>query len=54
MPEDKIRENVARMPLGRLGEPADVATAIAFLLSDMSSWITGQTLNVNGGSLMLV
>jgi NAD(P)-dependent dehydrogenase (short-subunit alcohol dehydrogenase family) len=52
MPEQKVRENIARMPLGRLGEPEDVAKCIGFLLSDLSSWITGQTINVNGGSLM--
>ena len=35
--------------LGRLGEPADVANAIAFLLDPANSWITGQTLGVDGG-----
>lgn len=35
--------------LGRLGEPADVANAIAFLLDPSNSWITGQTLGVDGG-----
>ena len=38
-------------PLGRVGEPADVAAAIAFLASDDASWITGVTLPVDGGSL---
>lgn len=36
-------------PLGRLGEPADVAAAVAFLLSDDAAWITGQTLVIDGG-----
>jgi 3-oxoacyl-[acyl-carrier protein] reductase len=40
-------------PLGRLGAPRDLAECIAFLLSDQSSWITGQTVHVNGGSLLL-
>jgi NAD(P)-dependent dehydrogenase (short-subunit alcohol dehydrogenase family) len=35
--------------LGRLGEPSDVANAIAFLLDPANSWITGQTLGVDGG-----
>jgi NAD(P)-dependent dehydrogenase (short-subunit alcohol dehydrogenase family) len=36
-------------PLGRIGEPEDVAGAIAFLASDLSSWITGATIAVDGG-----
>jgi NAD(P)-dependent dehydrogenase (short-subunit alcohol dehydrogenase family) len=36
-------------PLGRIGQPADVAEAILFLLSDQSSWITGTVLPVDGG-----
>ena len=42
----------ARMPLQRLGEPADIANAVVFLVSDAASWITGQTLVVDGGVLM--
>jgi NAD(P)-dependent dehydrogenase (short-subunit alcohol dehydrogenase family) len=38
--------------LGRIGEPADVASAIAFLVSDESSWITGETLVLDGGRLL--
>ena len=43
----------ARLPLRRLGEPADIATAILFLASDASSWMTGHTLVLDGGSSLL-
>ena len=36
-------------PLGRLGDPADVAAAVAFLASDDAAWITGQTVTIDGG-----
>ncbi len=39
----------ADYPLGRLGEPADIAHAVAFLLSDSATWITGQVLVLDGG-----
>jgi NAD(P)-dependent dehydrogenase (short-subunit alcohol dehydrogenase family) len=43
-------EQVARAyPLKRLGAPEDVAGAVSFLLSDDASWVTGQTLVVDGG-----
>jgi NAD(P)-dependent dehydrogenase (short-subunit alcohol dehydrogenase family) len=42
----------ASMPLKRLGEPADIANAALFLVSDLGSWITGQTLVVDGGALL--
>jgi len=42
----------AFMPLGRLGEPEDIANAAVFLASDAASWITGQTLVVDGGALI--
>jgi NAD(P)-dependent dehydrogenase (short-subunit alcohol dehydrogenase family) len=36
-------------PLGRVGEPHDVASAAVFLLSDEASWLTGQVIGVDGG-----
>ncbi len=41
------------VPLGRLGQPADVAAAVVYLASDEAAWITGATLHVNGGMAML-
>jgi NAD(P)-dependent dehydrogenase (short-subunit alcohol dehydrogenase family) len=40
---------VGMHPLGRLGTPEDIANAVVFLASDLSSWITGQALAVDGG-----
>jgi NAD(P)-dependent dehydrogenase (short-subunit alcohol dehydrogenase family) len=46
---DREDEVAAGYPLGRLGEPADVAGSVAFLLSDAAGWITGQTHVIDGG-----
>ena len=43
---DKIRSQI---PVGRLGRPDEIARAVHFLIADKSSYITGQTLSVNGG-----
>ncbi len=49
----EVRDRVAQgHPLGRLGTPADIAGAALFLLSDASSWVTGATLDINGGLVM--
>jgi NAD(P)-dependent dehydrogenase (short-subunit alcohol dehydrogenase family) len=47
--EDAVSGGTA---LGRIGEPPDVAAAVAFLVSDESSWITGETLVLDGGRLL--
>ncbi|MEV0729660.1 MULTISPECIES: SDR family oxidoreductase [Polymorphospora] len=47
--EGREAEVAAGYPLGRLGEPADVAAAVAFLAGPDAAWITGQTLIVDGG-----
>jgi NAD(P)-dependent dehydrogenase (short-subunit alcohol dehydrogenase family) len=46
------KEITPQIPLGRLGDPADVANAILFLASDEASYITGICLDVNGGIVM--
>ncbi len=50
--EAERQEVLARIPLGRLGELAELAAAVAFLLSDAAGYITGHTLDVNGGLYM--
>jgi NAD(P)-dependent dehydrogenase (short-subunit alcohol dehydrogenase family) len=48
-----IKQQIAQnIPLGRLGTPADIANACLFLASDMSAWITGTVVDVNGGLLI--
>jgi NAD(P)-dependent dehydrogenase (short-subunit alcohol dehydrogenase family) len=49
--QDDLAEQARKsIPLGRRGEPADIAFAAVFLLSDLASYITGQTMTVDGGS----
>ena len=48
--EKTLKDNFSAFhPIGRVGETKDIANAISFLLSDQSSWITGEILNVDGG-----
>jgi 3-oxoacyl-[acyl-carrier protein] reductase len=50
---DDFKQNAVKMiPLGRVGTPAEVANAVAFLASEEAAYITGHVLNVNGGMLM--
>jgi 3-oxoacyl-[acyl-carrier protein] reductase len=50
---EDFKQNALKMvPLGRIGTPEDVASAVAFLASDEASYITGHVLNINGGMLM--
>ena len=49
LPEDKMKEYLTQIPLGRLGIPEEVAELAAFLASDEASYITGQTLVIDGG-----
>jgi len=52
-PEEWREKMVAAIPLGRLGTPEDVALAAVFLASDSAAWITGVTLDVAGGYVMI-
>jgi 3-oxoacyl-[acyl-carrier protein] reductase len=53
MPEETQKQVAAMHPLGRMGTPEDVALATLFLASESSSWITGVTLDVAGGRIMV-
>ena len=52
LPEEQRKGLLEQVPLGRLGDATDIANAVAFLASDAASYITGETLHVNGGMLM--
>lgn len=52
LPEDQKEVLLKSIPLGRIGDPADVADAVAFLAGPEASYITGQVLRVNGGLLI--
>ena len=51
--EAEIAARGATMPLGRIGQPEDIANVAVFLASDKSSFMTGQTVHANGGIFML-
>lgn len=51
--EDQTKRLLERIPVGRLGTPADIAKSAVFLASDEAAYITGQTLHVNGGMAMI-
>lgn len=51
-PDDFFDKAARSIPLGRMGQPTDIANAILYLVSDEGSYMTGQTLSVNGGTFM--
>lgn len=51
LPEEMIKPLVASIPLGRVGEPEDVANAFLFLASDLASYVTGEILSVDGAAM---
>ena len=50
LPEEMIKPLIATIPLGRVGEPEDVANAFLYLASDMASYVTGEVLSVDGAA----
>jgi len=52
LPEEQRTALIAGIPLDRLGQPEDIANAVAFLASDNAGYITGETIHVNGGMFM--
>jgi 3-oxoacyl-[acyl-carrier protein] reductase len=51
-PDETIKRDAARAPMGRLGDPAEFGAACAFLCSKQAGYITGQTIGVDGGTLL--
>jgi 3-oxoacyl-[acyl-carrier protein] reductase len=49
LPQEQVQGLIAQTPLGRLGQPQDIADAIAMLVSDNARWITGQNIRATGG-----
>ena len=52
IPENVMEKIVAQIPVGRLGQPGEIARGVEFLTSDNAGFITGSTLSINGGQHM--
>jgi 3-oxoacyl-[acyl-carrier protein] reductase len=49
VPPERLEQLARRVPVGRLGSPADVGAAIVYLASEEAAWLTGQTIQLSGG-----
>ncbi len=52
VPENILQQIIANIPVGRMGEPEEIARAVMFLVSEGAAFITGETLSINGGQFM--
>ncbi len=53
LPKEILQKIVAQVPVGRLGQPTEIARAVRFLVSDEAAFVTGATLMINGGQYMI-
>ena len=51
--ESQRESLIDKIPMGKIGSPQDVANCVEFLVSERSKYVTGQTIHVNGGLVML-
>jgi 3-oxoacyl-[acyl-carrier protein] reductase len=52
LPGEQREALMQQIPLGRLGDPGEIAAVVSFLASDQAAYITGETIQVNGGMYM--
>lgn len=53
IPDQLKQQMIAKIPLGRIGTPQDIANVVLFLASPLSNYVTGQTIQINGGTYMV-
>lgn len=53
IPEDIVKQMLAAIPVGRMGEPEEIAAAVVYLASDEAGFVNGVTLNINGGAYVM-